>query len=1214
MLVKRIKNNDGVSREWSGQEILSGSYYTITPEEELYFINDSDLIADITSGVAVINDGVSDLNVADGLRWLRYIEESAKTYFDNSNFYEGVPSNTYSATSLDQAVPEGRIWKLNSVPDVDAPSPNDGDSLAFEQSSGNWVPVEVDTDTKEVKVSSNDTTPKFLYDAIDAGQHISKTVLFEGADEKLKLDIDLDFIKGDVPYVNRYSTTTFTIDLAWQDVTFDALCSGSPNFPDSLEDEGTTRIRCKEAGVVYIGYKGAVDADASDEVYEFRIVKNGVDVLPASILSLQDDFDRFPVAWTLVCMVEANDYLTVQIRQATGATSNDTPFLNAAFWVSYGKGYRGETGYGIYAFAKTDTDGTNLDARNLTVSRTGTGTYEYTFITEAPNANYTVAHQLFNLGTNTDTNIFINNVTASGFTLTIGEGDNSTTADVLTDAEHSVTIFGPQGPDGLTNTYDIWLDLGNSGTQQDFVDSLQGVTGLQGIQGNTGVRGFTGITGFTGLRGIQGVPGSGSSIVIEEEDTPVPNTPHTTLNFIGAEVTDGGSGQADIEINEVSLIRNFYVAKNGNDTTGNGTLSKPFLSIGACITYINSNYTLSASNNAIILVAAGEYTENTLALPRFCSLSGQGYRTRVSASAGNIDLITSIGAHTIKGMILTGVTDINNYLINISTAQATRVTLEDISFSTYEAIGDISNAVYVNSTSGTVTVRCKKCDFNNITDNIITLDNNVQFIVNVNQVFENCSTATYIDANNNCGYYLENVNIDDCHRAIDHKCGGDSEISSSDLRGATHPFTRSNTGNITVRNTHADTAGMEVTSYLNIHGYFLDEIEGDKKLQVLDEFAVGVPGQGKESCFGEGDSYSLGSFCYQYDGSTFTDISNESRSIGGSPFSFPTSGTTREIYFTTSVLTSGTTTPVEWLGIKASILTAASADGEIVIEYWNGSSWIEFTHMSTESSGNYFPYAMDLFERIGSEQIRFQHDIQEDWVSNDPVGLGNDYNWVRFRLETVPTTLPVFEQWKVHSNRTEINADGWMEYFGEARPVESVGLPAFESANNSPNNQDLYLQDNFGIGYRENEFENGTTDAAGSLIYLPASVDTSCPLLLNIVMTQGNGTGGTQSDWVIRWAIVPEDENLYFDTIQSPTSNPIVQEKNVSIVTPSTLTESFTLEVLLDISGYRSRVASSFPDKIAVQIQRNGGTDACDGNIATARVQVFYTKWCNGGH
>jgi hypothetical protein len=53
------------------------------------------------------------------------------------------------------------------------------------------------------------------------------------------------------------------------------------------------------------------------------------------------------------------------------------------------------------------------------------------------------------------------------------------------------------------SAYQEWLRLGNSGTEQDFIDSLQGEQGEQGLQGEQGEQ------GLQGEQGEQGVPGEG---------------------------------------------------------------------------------------------------------------------------------------------------------------------------------------------------------------------------------------------------------------------------------------------------------------------------------------------------------------------------------------------------------------------------------------------------------------------------------------------------------------------------------------------------------------------------------------------------------------------------------------------------------------------------------------------------------------------------------
>ena len=77
-------------------------------------------------------------------------------------------------------------------------------------------------------------------------------------------------------------------------------------------------------------------------------------------------------------------------------------------------------------------------------------------------------------------------------------------------------IAGNNGIDGLS-AYQLWLNAGNTGTQSQFLSSLQGnqgvtgATGSQGPIGLTGAQGIQGLTGNTGAQGIAGINGTNGS-------------------------------------------------------------------------------------------------------------------------------------------------------------------------------------------------------------------------------------------------------------------------------------------------------------------------------------------------------------------------------------------------------------------------------------------------------------------------------------------------------------------------------------------------------------------------------------------------------------------------------------------------------------------------------------------------------------------------------
>lgn len=93
---------------------------------------------------------------------------------------------------------------------------------------------------------------------------------------------------------------------------------------------------------------------------------------------------------------------------------------------------------------------------------------------------------------------------------------------------------GPQGEQGVaglngSSAYEVWLSLGNSGTEEDFINSIvkgekgdigpigphgpqgdrgeQGMPGPQGLPGDKGEQGPIGLTGPKGEQGIEGPPG-----------------------------------------------------------------------------------------------------------------------------------------------------------------------------------------------------------------------------------------------------------------------------------------------------------------------------------------------------------------------------------------------------------------------------------------------------------------------------------------------------------------------------------------------------------------------------------------------------------------------------------------------------------------------------------------------------------------------------------
>ena len=105
---------------------------------------------------------------------------------------------------------------------------------------------------------------------------------------------------------------------------------------------------------------------------------------------------------------------------------------------------------------------------------------------------------------------------------------------------------GSDGADGLS-AYQIWLNEGNSGTEQDFLDSLEGSDGQQGPPGNNGNDGQDGTNGTDGDGFTGGSYDPATGIVTFTSDD---GLGFSTGNLKGADGTNGTNGSDGADGND----------------------------------------------------------------------------------------------------------------------------------------------------------------------------------------------------------------------------------------------------------------------------------------------------------------------------------------------------------------------------------------------------------------------------------------------------------------------------------------------------------------------------------------------------------------------------------------------------------------------------------------------------------------------------------------
>jgi len=288
---------------------------------------------------------------------------------------------------------------------------------------------------------------------------------------------------------------------------------------------------------------------------------------------------------------------------------------------------------------------------------------------------------------------------------------------------------------------------------------------------------------------------------------------------------------------------------------------------------------------------------------------------------------------------------------------------------------------------------------------------------------------------------------------------------------------------------------------------FQNEKEGSVGLDVRGEFRVGSPERGDKTSLGEGTAYTRGMVVLTTDntagqfsdGGNFTDVSEAASSSSGSTFTFQGSGENYSILFCSSLDNSDGY--VKHYGYEMYQTTAAVEDGYYIVERWDGYEWAETKRMISSEKGIYI-YDNSMFIRANStEYCRLRLSINTTWETK--VINGVDGYWTRIRTTGAPSTLPVFEQWKLLPSNVIISEEGIYTASGNARWRETL-----QSSGNVFGESGGVTSGTIAVGSGglptgwdhavKNSILNGNGDALYFQFNLPKGICSSCPLNFTI--------------------------------------------------------------------------------------------------------------------
>jgi len=322
--------------------------------------------------------------------------------------------------------------------------------------------------------------------------------------------------------------------------------------------------------------------------------------------------------------------------------------------------------------------------------------------------------------------------------------------------------------------------------------------------------------------------------------------------------------------------------------------------------------------------------------------------------------------------------------------------------------------------------------------------------------------------------------------------------------------------------------------------------EGDDKgLVVTEQFSVGTKELGKESVFGEGDSYPVpvAYHCTETD-TTGTTITN---AIDRTAIFKSDTGSTAGLFNGVSAgnyILIGT--DYKHGGIKAKIAVAGDMNSDDIIGEFitTGDIWYQSKYMSVGADRPYEQRGRVIASVVGSEQWRFGFNrayTADTWqkITLNINGVDQERYWSRFRVINDIVTDPMIEQIKMHTARFEINADGVTEYFAGARYQKSIYTEIKANALKNPPNENILISPGVTVLKTDNEFANGAQDGNVLMGVLPVGIDTSIPIQL-IVDWYGKSTGA--GDVELELSATVCDSDFIYDG----TALPAVTQTNIT--------------------------------------------------------------------
>jgi hypothetical protein len=583
------------------------------------------------------------------------------------------------------------------------------------------------------------------------------------------------------------------------------------------------------------------------------------------------------------------------------------------------------------------------------------------------------------------------------------------------------------------------------------------------------------------------------------------------VGLVGQTLLNGGTG--NLSWGDISDTNTIYVALGGSDSTGNGSLNKPYRTIKVGIAAVTGE---TQTNPFTIMVYPGLYAEaNPITLKSHTNLISVGnMQTLVYATDPDANIFIGGDDTGIIGFALVGATNGSAIYMNVEgTFTFQNITIDSClyGFTCNNALSTVVGTTVI--ASGTIDrfINCLAGSFNTaliFVDNSVTVAKLISAIgqyssVIVTSLFAiSTNIVDAISADDGAHIYVLNSLIAASNNAIHIGSTGTStqvdlygvKISSSESYDL---LVESSSGTINAQCVDISLDKLSIVSgaYINTAGMD-NEAFLETTYRNMVNFAVGRHDHGNTCSFGDGGSYIINMVLKSYSDSAYTSFGH------GDDLFINTPATNSAIYI-------GTLHTAPYYGISYEMIEFIdTTGGSIVWEYYDGgtSSWLSFNIMetvnqsSTSNKGIAFTGVSGIIYTI-----RYDSDIVTGVKESSTSATGwakttidsvNAY-WIRIRVVTTIARSFVINSIRLKGNYSSIRRNGTRSYHGEAR--SKILIPAITSdASGTAGIGTISISSNISVSIREGTLAATTTDAVYFKSVLTEDMDTSSGIRITV--------------------------------------------------------------------------------------------------------------------